>query len=575
MIPDILPVKPARQKVLWPVLLILLSWFLVNVLQAIFTGLFDDEALFWMYGQRLDWGFYEHPPMVGLMIKMGYAIFHNELGVRFFFIIASTLSVYILMKLSDVDNYLLFASICMPTLIMQAGGFIAAPDVALVLFSLLFFLVYRRMLEHDSIPLALIWGIVMAAMIYSKYNGILVIFFTLLSNLKLLQKKSFYLAAGMAILCFIPHIAWSVSHGNPSIYYHLIERNFDQYNYFKYFFYFIIGQFGIYGPFMTIFLFWFSFSCRPANQFQRSLKFTAVGILIFFLLFTFIGQVEPNWTVPAFLPMMVLTYQGLKKRLKLHKLIYILAAIGMAMMLFIRVHLVYDILKLPVGLLNLSELYHWKDWAKEMENRADGRPVLFLSSYQRASKYSFYTGKTAYSVDGFDGHRTQYYYWHDLEKDLQGKEVLVACYTDWMYVPGKQSYTCQNGVVTWWGIAKNFRSTYNVTLETLTSPLKFPASSEVKIPVRIFNPGNDTLRFDQDPTQPSSLVYHIHLKDKFVVYQQAAADISHLQIPGSSTDTLITIKTPDKPGKYYFWVSIQTGWLMAGRNQNYQTMEIY
>ena len=54
-----------------------------------------------------------------------------------------------------------------------------------------------------------------------------------------------------------------------------------------------------------------------------------------------------------------------------------------------------------------------------------------------------------------------------------------------------------------------------------------------------------------------------------------AADISHLLIPGSSADTLITIKTPDKPGKYYFWVSIQTGWLMAGRNQNYQIMEIY
>ena len=564
-----------RHQHLLPILIILGSWFIINLVQSVFTGLFDDEALFWMYGERLDWGFYEHPPMVGFMIKMGYSIFHNELGVRLFFVMASTLSVFLLMKLSDVKNYLLFASICLSIGIIQAGGFIAAPDVALVLFTLLFFLVYRHLIEHDSIPLALLWGVIMAAMIYSKYNGILVIFFTLLSNLKLLRKKSFYLAAFVAILCFVPHIIWSFRHGHPTMYYHLIERNFEQYNYFKYFFSFIIGQFIIYGPFMAAFLFWFSFTYKPANQFERSLKFTAIGIVLFFLLFTFQGQVEPNWTVPAFLPMLILTYKGIEKRLNLHKLIYILAAVGFVLMLFLRVYLVYDFLKLPRKFVNLSELYDWKDWAKEMEKRADGRPVLFLSSYQRASKYSFYTGETAHSVDGFDGHRTQYYYWDDLEKKLQGKEVLVAGYTDWMYIPGKQPYKAKNGVVTFWGIAKNFRSNFNVTIETRISPLKFPASTYVKIPVRIFNPGTDTLRFDQDPDQPSSLVYHIHLKDKFVVYQETAADISHLLIPGAYADTLMTIKTPDEPGKYYFWGSIQTGWLMAGRNQNYQIMEIY
>ncbi len=564
-----------RQKHVLPILIILGSWFIINLVQSVFTGLFDDEALFWMYGERLDWGFYEHPPMVGLMIKMGYSIFHNELGVRLFFVMASTLSLYLLMILSDVRNYLLFAALCLSIGIIQAGGFIAAPDVALVLFTLLFFLVYRNLIERDTIPLALLWGVIMAAMIYSKYNGILVIFFTLLSNLKLLRKKSFYLAALVAILCFAPHIIWSFRHGHPTIYYHLIERNFEQYKYFKYFFSFIIGQFIIYGPFMAAFLFWFSFTHKPADQFERSLKFTAIGIVVFFLLFTFQGQVEPNWTVPAFLPMLILTYKGIEKRLNLHKLIYILAAVGFVLMLFLRIYLVYDFLKLPRKFVNLSELYYWRDWAKEMEKRANGRPVLFISSYQRAAKYSFYTGKTAHSVDGFDGHRTQYYYWEDLEKNLQGKEVLVAGYTDWMYIPGKQSYKAKNGVVTFWGIAENFRSNYNVTLETRISSLKFPASTYVKIPVRIFNPGHDTLRFDQDMDQPSNLVYHIHLKDKYVVYQETAVNISHLLIPGASSDTLMTVKTPDEPGKYYFWVSIQTGWMMAGRNQNYQIMEIY
>ncbi|MDD4604313.1 MAG: hypothetical protein PHF97_10975, partial [Bacteroidales bacterium] len=393
--------------------------------------------------------------------------------------------------------------------------------------------------------------------------------------LPILKKKSFYVSAFTAILCFIPHIIWSIQNSNPTIYYHLIERNFEQYNYFEYFFSFILGQFGIYGPFLFVFYIWFTFTFKPTDQYEQALKFSGMGIPLFFILYTFHGKVEPNWTIPAFIPMLILTYKGLSGKLNLHRLIYLLAIIGTVIILFFRVYLIHDFLHLPRSVVNLSELYYWKEWAHDMEKRANGRPVLFLGSYQRASKYTFYTGKTAHSVDGFDGHRTQYYYWSDLEKNLQGKEVLVAGYTEWMYIPEKQKYTGQNGVTTYWGIAKNFRSTYHISLETPVATLRFPASSNVVIPVRIFNPDRDTLRFDQDPGQPSYLVYHIHFKDKFAVYEQRAADISHMIIPGGSADTLITIKTPDKPGKYYFWVSIQTGWMMSGRNQNYQKMEIY
>jgi len=64
-------------------LYILLGWMIINFIQAAATGLFDDEALFWMYGQRPAWGYYEHPPMVGILIRAGYTLFHNEFGLRF------------------------------------------------------------------------------------------------------------------------------------------------------------------------------------------------------------------------------------------------------------------------------------------------------------------------------------------------------------------------------------------------------------------------------------------------------------------------------------------------------------
>ena len=44
-----------------------LLWFIVNLIQAGKTGLFDDEAYYWMYSKFPAWGYFDHPPMVALM----------------------------------------------------------------------------------------------------------------------------------------------------------------------------------------------------------------------------------------------------------------------------------------------------------------------------------------------------------------------------------------------------------------------------------------------------------------------------------------------------------------------------
>ena len=56
------------------------SWLMLNLIQSSFTGLLDDEAYYWVYSRFLDWGYFDHPPMVALMIKAGYALFPNPHG---------------------------------------------------------------------------------------------------------------------------------------------------------------------------------------------------------------------------------------------------------------------------------------------------------------------------------------------------------------------------------------------------------------------------------------------------------------------------------------------------------------
>jgi len=79
-------------------------WLLLGLVQSGLTELLDDEAYYWVYGQYLDWGYFDHPPMIGLLVKAGYSIFPNELGVRFFPLLLNIFSLVIIEKLIDKKN---------------------------------------------------------------------------------------------------------------------------------------------------------------------------------------------------------------------------------------------------------------------------------------------------------------------------------------------------------------------------------------------------------------------------------------------------------------------------------------
>ncbi len=121
-----------------------IGWCVLNLIQAGFTELFDDEAYYWVYTQFPDWGYFDHPPMVALLIKAGYAIFHNELGVRFFIVLLNTATIFITQQLlAKKDPYLFYAIVC-SIAIVQIGGIIAVPDIPLLFFVALYFWIYKR-----------------------------------------------------------------------------------------------------------------------------------------------------------------------------------------------------------------------------------------------------------------------------------------------------------------------------------------------------------------------------------------------------------------------------------------------
>ena len=83
-------------------LILLASLFILNLVQSSFTELIYDEAYYWYYSQNLDWGYFDHPPMVAFLIKISSFLFEGELGVRFMSCILS-IGTYLFVWLS-IDN---------------------------------------------------------------------------------------------------------------------------------------------------------------------------------------------------------------------------------------------------------------------------------------------------------------------------------------------------------------------------------------------------------------------------------------------------------------------------------------
>ena len=52
-------------------------WLVLNGLQAAFMGIDADEAYYWLYAQHLQWGYFDHPPLVALSIRLGETLGHG------------------------------------------------------------------------------------------------------------------------------------------------------------------------------------------------------------------------------------------------------------------------------------------------------------------------------------------------------------------------------------------------------------------------------------------------------------------------------------------------------------------
>lgn len=543
--------------------LFLSGWFILNLIQAGTTELIHDEAYYWFFSEDLSLGYFDHPPFIALLIKCGYFFIKNELGVRLFSVVLGTLSIFILEKIIRPDNKFLFFGIVFSISMFHAGSLVAAPDMPLIFFTATFLFLYQKYLEKDNYILASLLGLNLALLLYSKYHGILIPFFLLLSNFKLAQRASLWYIAIVALILFSPHLYWQYQNDFVTFRFHLFDRSTAPYKFFNTPEY-VLGQLAILGPFISIPLLLASYKTKINGPFFRSMRFLLWGILGFFFVSTFKGRVEANWTAICILPLVILSYAYINANMKFKEITYKLFIPSILFFAVARIFLVYDFF--PESLKVKTEFHGWKQWAQSIKSKAGDLPVVFQNKFQFASKYTYYTGSFSHSLNLYN-YSGSHYDLNNYEDSIQGKRVFLITEP---YMASDSLETRQGKF--FYRIVDNFRS-YNKLRIEIDAELSCPANQKVIIPFRIINHFGKPVNLYENPEFNCFWTYHFYKDGKPYKYGVVEGGIEPPIIYNESKQEL-EILTPEQPGKYKFRIAIQPGWQFPGRNSHYYDFEV-
>ncbi len=398
-------------------ILILLT---TNLLQAFFTPISEDEAYYWLWSQNLDWGYFDHPPMVAWWISVGSNIFHHELGVRLLTVFFNSFSAFLLWKILRPEtskHFQLFGIIFGSTLVFQVFGFLTTPDAPLLFFTILYLFSLKNFLEKNSIFYTVLLAVSLAGLVYSKYHGILVIFFTLIPILKLWWKNPrFYAAVLGSLVLYLPHIIWLFEHDFIPIQYHFLERSSDEtFELRKLTNYLGIYFFGC-APFLSYFIFQSIYKFKSENPFRKSIWWLSILPGAFFFLSIFKDNVQPQWLLISFIAMALLLYWNYATNVEEHnsklKWLFRLGFTGIILVLAFRI-----LLTIP----SISPFYKNQLFGNQLKK--EPIPNAVFEKYQEASVYKFYNPERKVAVHRTLGNRKSQFDLWNWEEDFYGKTV--------------------------------------------------------------------------------------------------------------------------------------------------------
>ena len=487
------------------VLLWLGVWWIANLVQAGFTELANDEAYYHMFAERLAWGYFDHPPVTALLVWAGERLFGGELGVRFFFTVLQPLYLWILWRLirpADAGrrDAALFVVVSAATLMLQLYGFIAVPVGPLMVTTALFLLTFKWFSENRR--RAWLWmGIAMELMAYSKYHGALVVLFALAANPRQLLRPALYSSGAVALLLLVPHLVWQYEHDWASFAYHLSGRN----SVFRpgYVVEFLANVLVVFNPFFVPLYVQAWRKVKPQTPVGRALKLLPVAFIVFFMLSSLRGYVQPQWVIVSCFGLVCVLFAYARRHPRTRRYVMRAGGVTVGLIVLVRLVMIFNPLGIRFEVFNNPESY------AAIAAEADGRPVVFRYGYAVAAKYAFYTGGEAYCQPNIR-YRTHQWQFRDDDSQFIGREVLVECPDGTVSDSTRQvrTLTMANGRSFTWFVDPAFHPVRLVDIAFTGLPGRVAAGETLRLELRIRNPYPYAIRVGAGDTQLVMLWKH-------------------------------------------------------------------
>ena len=295
---------------------VLLFYTLFNAISNHFIPFYSDENYYWMWSKKLDFSYFDHPPMVAYIIKLTTLFSDDAFFVRIGAVLLVSATAYTLYSLAkkifDEKTAIYTFYIFISSIIVIVASTLITPDIPLMFFTSLFLYSAYIYISEDDKKYALLTGFAGGAMLLSKYPGILVIF-TLLTYIFIYKREIFkdkylYVAIAIAVIVFSPVIFWNIQNDFISFTFQLHhgiakEKIFNP----KDFFNFIGAQLVLFHPFYLLPLLYFIIIDK--NRFERKKVYLLLPFLftlIFFSYFAAFKHANAQWAGIAYISATIL-----------------------------------------------------------------------------------------------------------------------------------------------------------------------------------------------------------------------------------------------------------------------------
>lgn len=298
------------------VALIVAALIALRMVCASFTPLAFDEAYYWTWSKHLAGGYYDHPPMVALVVRLGTMIAGDtEFGVRLVSMLLAVPMSFAVYRAASIlfpgrrlaaDAVILLNA----TMMVAAGTVIVTPDAPLMAASAFVLLGLAKVVETGRGLWWLATGAAVGAALLSKYTAlffgpvILIWLLAVPAQRRWLATPWPYLGGLVAFALFTPVILWNAQHQWVSFLKQFGRARIDEGFAARYILELIPAQFGFATPFVFILsvMGLYLLAMRRAGQATGRVLVNATVWVItgYFVWHSLHARVEANWFGPIY-----------------------------------------------------------------------------------------------------------------------------------------------------------------------------------------------------------------------------------------------------------------------------------